>query len=103
VIDFPMPDAADRARIWQRAIPGAAPCAEDVELAFLAQRLPLSGGSIQTIAGNAAFAPASEGCDSIHMRHLMCATRAELLKNGMLSAEKAPVERPPRLMQEAGA
>jgi hypothetical protein len=89
VVDFPMPDAADRERIWQVGIPKAAPCAADVDTVFLARRLPLSGGSIQSIAVNAAFGAAAEGCAEIHMRHIMAATRAELLKNGMLSAEHA--------------
>jgi hypothetical protein len=88
VVDFPMPDAADRARIWDLAIPKAAKCAADVDNAFLARRLPLSGGSIQSIAVNAAFNAAAEGTGEIHMRHIMAATRAELIKMGMLSAER---------------
>lgn len=92
VVDFPMPDAADRERIWHLSIPAAAGCAADVDTAFLARRLPLSGGSIQSIAVNAAFSAAAEGCAEIHMRHFMAATRAELLKNGMIGAEQALVD-----------
>jgi AAA+ superfamily predicted ATPase len=88
VVDFPMPDAADRERIWQVVIPEATRCAADVDTAFLARRLPLSGGSIQSVAVNAAFGAAAEGCGEIHMRHIMVATRAELVKNGMFGAEK---------------
>ncbi|MEZ5875571.1 MAG: ATP-binding protein [Hyphomicrobiales bacterium] len=101
VCDFPMPDASDRLRIWRLAIPGDASCSTDVDTGFLARRLPLSGGSIQTIAVNAAFGAAAEGCAGIHMRHVMTATRAELLKNGMLSAEKALADPAPQAIREA--
>jgi AAA+ superfamily predicted ATPase len=101
VVDFPMPDAADRQRIWRLAIPAAAACAADVDTAFLARRLPLSGGSIQSIAVNAAFGAAAEGCGEIHMRHIMAATRAELLKNGMFSAEQALAKQDPRRSEGA--
>jgi len=89
VVDFPMPAPEDRERIWQLAFPRPEVCAGDLDTAFLARRLPLSGGSIQSIAVNAAFDAAAEGCELIHMRHVMAATRVELVKNGMLSAEKA--------------
>lgn len=87
-IDFPMPGAADRSRIWQLSIPHGARCAADVDTGFLARRLPLSGGSIQVIAVNAAFAAAAEGAQEIGMDHIMAATRVELIKNGMLSTER---------------
>ncbi|MFQ3595891.1 MAG: ATP-binding protein [Sphingomonadaceae bacterium] len=52
VIDFPLPDAAARARLWQRALPpGHRPEAIDFERLA---RLELSGGNIMTIAANAA-------------------------------------------------
>ncbi|MEL6169000.1 MAG: ATP-binding protein [Pseudomonadota bacterium] len=88
VVDFPMPGEADRAAIWDRAIPPEAPCAPDVDVSFLARRLELSGGSIQSIAVNAAFAAAGED-GPIAMRHIMAATRAELLKMGMFTAERS--------------
>ena len=87
VVDFQMPDGADRKRIWERAFPDAVTFADDVDVAFLARRLQLSGGSIQQIAVNAAFAAVGEG-DRVHMRHIMAATRSELRKMGMLSAER---------------
>ncbi|EEE35855.1 AAA ATPase [Rhodobacteraceae bacterium KLH11] len=88
VIDFPMPNAMERQAIWKRAIPESAPRASDVDVAFLARRLELSGGSIQQIAVNAAFAAAAED-GIIEMRHVMSATRAELIKMGQFTAERA--------------
>jgi SpoVK/Ycf46/Vps4 family AAA+-type ATPase len=87
-VEFAMPTGEDRQRIWQLAIPRAARCGSDVDTAFLARRLPLSGGSIQAIAVNAAFAAAADEADEISMRHIMAATRAELIKDGMFSAER---------------
>ena len=91
VIDFPMPAAEERLQIWQRAIPAAAPCADDVNVEFLARSLELSGGSIQQVAVNAAFAAASDS-GLIEMRHIMGATRDELIKMGMFSAERSLID-----------
>ncbi|SPH23936.1 Proteasome-associated ATPase [Defluviimonas aquaemixtae] len=101
VIDFPFPNAAERQMIWERAIPDTAPCAEDLDVAFLARRLELSGGSIQQIAVNAAFAAASDG-GVIEMRHVMAATRAELIKMGQFTAERALEDPPSRALITRG-
>ncbi|HEV7313972.1 ATP-binding protein [Sphingopyxis sp.] len=58
-IDFPMPAAAERVRLWQRAFPGEAPV-EAIDWRALAD-LPLSGGSIRSIALGAAFLAAERG------------------------------------------
>lgn len=58
-IDFPMPAAAERVRLWQRAFPGEAPV-DTVDWRALAD-LPLSGGSIRNIALGAAFLAAAQG------------------------------------------
>ena len=58
VIEFPLPNADDRRRIWERAFPADAPT-ERLELAFLS-RLDLSGGNIKSIALNAAFLAAGQ-------------------------------------------
>jgi hypothetical protein len=102
VCEFAMPTAEERHKIWRLAFPEKARCAPDVNFDFLARRLPLSGGSIQSIAVNAAYGAAADGLDAIQMRHVMDATRAELLKNGMLSAERTlPEPAAPRPLQEA--
>ena len=55
VVNFPFPDAAQRAEIWRRALPAATP-AEGLGHARLA-RLNVAGGHIRNIALNAAFSP----------------------------------------------
>jgi SpoVK/Ycf46/Vps4 family AAA+-type ATPase len=86
VLEFPMPDAAERLRIWQLALPHEAPVGESVDLVFLAHKFKLSGGHIRNIALTAGFFAAAEG-QSIGMRHLVRATRREYQKLGKLVAE----------------
>lgn len=91
VVEFPKPDAAAREEIWLRCLPKDAPF-HNVNVRFLARRLDLTGGHIRQITVRAAFAAAGQGSPMIEMRHLIEATRAELLKLGMPSAERELAE-----------
>jgi hypothetical protein len=77
VLDFPFPDVVARRRIWETAFPPEAPTA-GLDLDAIA-RLELSGGSITTVAVNAAFAAAGQGVP-VRMAHVAQAARAELAK-----------------------
>jgi hypothetical protein len=77
VVDFPHPDAALRRRIWECVFPAGMP-REGLELDALA-RLDLTGGSIRTIALNAALAAAHAG-EPVRMSHVMTAARREYAK-----------------------
>lgn len=88
IVDFPVPDGDQRLAIWRQMFPAAAPLADGVDFAFLARRLPLSGGSIQQIALRAAFDAASSS-GVIGMAQILVATRQELTKLGMQSAERS--------------
>jgi hypothetical protein len=74
VVQFPFPDAAQRAVIWQRVFPEATPT-EALAFEKLA-RLNIAGGNIRTIALNAAFLAADAG-EPVRMRHLLRAARVE--------------------------
>jgi hypothetical protein len=87
VVDFPKPDAAAREKIWQQCLPKGAP-ARHINFRYLARRLELTGGHIRQITVRAAFAAAGEGSKTIEMRHVVNATRAELVKLGMVTAER---------------
>ena len=87
VVDFPRPDAALRAALWEQAFPPLAPLDADLDLELLAERLDLTGGAIQGAALRAAYLAAAEACP-IGMRHIVYACRRELLKVGQLSAER---------------
>jgi len=77
IVQFPFPDEAARAAIWERAFPAAAPLGA-IDIGKL-MRLSLSGGHIRNLALNAAFLAADE--DSvITMRHLREAAAAEFAK-----------------------
>jgi ATPase family associated with various cellular activities (AAA) len=77
VINFPFPDAKQRAEIWQRIFPPNTPT-EGLDMGKLA-RLNVAGGNIRNIALNAAFLAAEAG-EPIRMVHLLRATRSEFAK-----------------------
>jgi AAA+ superfamily predicted ATPase len=94
VVDFAAPEAAERLAIWKGMFPADAPLAKDVDFTFLARRLPLTGGNIQQIALRAAFDAAADR-GAITMAHILAATRRELSKLGMQSAERFIAEAVP--------
>ncbi len=73
-VQFPFPDAAQRAGIWQRIFPTQTPT-ESLKLDKLAS-LNVTGGNIRNIALYASFLAAEAG-EPVHMRHLLRAARAE--------------------------
>jgi hypothetical protein len=78
VIQFPFPDPALRARIWQRIFPAETPVA-GLDHARLA-RLNVAGGNIRNIALHAAFLAADAGAPAVGMAHLLQAARREYEK-----------------------
>lgn len=58
-VEFPRPEADLRERIWRGVLAPPTPCAPDVDCALLAQAFELTGGEIQTLALEAAFAAAA--------------------------------------------
>ncbi len=77
IVQFPFPDAAQRADIWRRIFPVATPT-EALDVGKLA-RLNVAGGNIRNIALNAAFLAADEGMP-VRMAHLLRAARSEYTK-----------------------
>jgi SpoVK/Ycf46/Vps4 family AAA+-type ATPase len=77
VIQFPFPDAAQRAEIWRRIFPPETPTS-GLDPRRLAQ-LNIAGGNIRNIALCGAFLAAGEG-EPVRMRHLLEAARAEYAK-----------------------
>jgi vesicle-fusing ATPase len=60
VVEFPLPGAAERARIWRAMVPEGVDATE-VDVEFLAQKFPLAGGHIRAIVFQACLQSASEG------------------------------------------
>jgi len=77
VVQFPFPDATQRAEIWQRAFPKETPT-EGISYQKLA-RLNVAGGNIRNIALNAAFLAADAG-SPVQMHHLLQAAQSEYIK-----------------------
>jgi hypothetical protein len=81
MIEFPMPGLPERLRIWREIWPPEVPLGPDLDFAFLAERIELSGGYIRNIALAAAFLAAEEGTP-VGMSHLLHAARREYQKLG---------------------
>jgi len=77
VVQFPLPDAAQRELLWRGAFPCATP-RQGLDTAALA-RLQLSGGQIRNIALSAAFMAADAG-SPVRMDHVTLAARQEVGK-----------------------
>ena len=87
-VDFPVPEAADRLRIWTRIWPEKAPLDPGLDLERLAREVDLPGGNIRNIALAAAFLAAADG-GTITMVHLRRAVAREYQKMGkILPAER---------------
>ncbi|HME22858.1 MAG TPA: ATP-binding protein [Acetobacteraceae bacterium] len=77
LVEFPFPDVAERARIWQRVLPAATPQA-NLDPIRLAQ-LGVAGGVIRNIAMHAAFL-AADAAEPVRMSHMLAAARTEYAK-----------------------
>lgn len=77
VVNFPFPDAAQRAEIWRRMFPAAAPI-EGLDWDKLSA-LNVAGGNIRNIALQAAFLAAASD-ETVQMRHVHQAACGEFAK-----------------------
>jgi hypothetical protein len=77
VINFPFPDATQRAEIWRRVFPAKTPT-DGLDPTVLA-RLSIAGGNIRNIALNAAFLAAQSG-EPVRMTHVLHSARTEYAK-----------------------
>jgi len=79
VIDFPVPDEAQRYEIWQQVIPAGVAENSTIDLGFLARQFPLSGGHIRSIVFNACLQSAhnSNGKKELQMKDVLIAVKRE--------------------------
>ncbi|MDY6818777.1 MAG: ATP-binding protein [Halobacteriales archaeon] len=84
-IEFPMPKADARERIWRSVFPAATPVG-DLDWDFLAS-FDLAGGDINNAALTAAFLAADDS-GTVEMRHAVRALYRELQKSGRLFSEE---------------
>jgi AAA+ superfamily predicted ATPase len=84
VVDFVPPGAAERERLWRRALAGrtdgsGAPIVDDLDWAAVGTELDLSAADIKSAALAAAFLARSQGT-RVGLRHVLAAARRELEK-----------------------
>ncbi len=82
-VEFPFPDEANRLRIWEKIWPAETPRNPNLDLAFMARRFELAGGSIRNIALAAAFLAADDG-QVVDIGHVIRATQREYQKMGKI-------------------
>jgi AAA+ superfamily predicted ATPase len=80
-VDFPSPDADERRRLWERALPADAPIGE-VDLDFCIG-MKMTGADIRAVSLGAAFRAAAAG-EPIGMAHIVPAMADEFRKQGRL-------------------
>ena len=85
VIDFPMPDVAQRRQLWEQCL-APLPCADDVDLPFCAGAFELSGGNIRSIAITIGYRVAGAGRPAT-MADVILAVGEEYRKLGRLVLE----------------
>jgi SpoVK/Ycf46/Vps4 family AAA+-type ATPase len=85
LVEFPIPDAQLRLRIWRGLFPDGVVRPADEELASLAERFNLSGGRIRNVVVDAVFRSVGEANGDrpeVTLRHLVAAIGADYRKAG---------------------
>lgn len=82
-VEFPMPDAALRAELWQRLLPPGAPLSPDIDFEALGEAFELSGGHVRNAVLRAAL-EAAECKAPINHAMLWVAATAEAREMGQL-------------------
>lgn len=80
-IAFPSPDLNERLALWETLIPRATPLGDDVDLARLAERFPLSGGHMLNALVRAATRAMAAGTPMCH-HHLEESCQIEYAASG---------------------
>ncbi|NUT50843.1 MAG: ATP-binding protein, partial [Saccharothrix sp.] len=85
LVDFPAPDADERLRIWRGLIPAELTYPSPADLADLAKRFPLSGGSITNVVVDAAFraVAADPTTTTVTLRDVVVSVGREYQKAGL--------------------
>ena len=89
-IHFPIPDEEQREQLWKTHLPPTLPITDDLDLADLARKYPLTGGSVKNCVMRAAFLAAAENT-KLSQDHLLRAVRLEYRAAGKLS-ESGPLD-----------
>ena len=80
VIHFPMPNAAERFVLWQKAMPALLPPDDTVNLQQLSKQYEMSGASILNAVQFAALSALAENSKQLSQSHLVEGIRKEFIK-----------------------
>ena len=83
LVDFPLPEAPLRVRLWDRCLAPGLPRAGDIDLEFLANQFELAGGHIRSASVTAAYLAAQDD-RPVAMLDLVGAVAREYRKLGRL-------------------
>jgi hypothetical protein len=82
VVQFPLPKAPERLRLWREALPAPAQWADDLDLNRLAQQHELSGGTIMNVLRYACLHAVARDQPVVRADDVAEGVRRELLKEG---------------------
>jgi hypothetical protein len=84
VVNFPMPSATERLRLWETGLPAACTLGSSVNLLAISDRYELSGGSIMNVVRHCALRAAMRGKAHIEENDLIDGIRREYRKAGRI-------------------
>ena len=84
VVNFPMPNPAERLKLWGKAIPDTYQLASNVDLQNIADRYELAGGSIMNVVRFCALKAAIRKENNILLQDLLEGLRKEYKKSGRM-------------------
>jgi hypothetical protein len=82
VVQFPLPKAAERLRLWRESIPDGVRLDEALDLPRLAQQHELSGGTIVNVLRYGCLRALARGDDVLRAEDVEEGVRRERLKEG---------------------
>lgn len=82
IIDFPMPDADAREKMWRTMIPEQLPVSEDIDYIFLAKQFQITGSVIKNALIYASFLAAEAPEQALNMEKILQGITHELEKSG---------------------
>ena len=82
IVDFPMPDAALREKMWKTMLPDRLPVSADIDYAFLAKQFPVTGSVIKNALIYGSFLSAESSTQVLTMEEILKGLGHELEKSG---------------------
>ena len=82
IVDFPIPDACSREKMWKTMLPEGLPVSEDIDYAFLANQFQVTGSVIKNALIYGSFLAAESAEKELGMEMILEGIAYELEKSG---------------------